>query len=266
MINTPAARLRNLTGAASRLGVTLPDPVVALLDFEPDLPVLADVASEAVEEIVAAAGTKTYAKTRDAALGRVASAQAALTVSRTTVEALDRARWSSVLTHADEVIDAFRAAIADDLATLNDAAPRVPATATQETTVVPDAYAARFIASQADARLAVATGGLAPLYDGAAISGSGDLSATHVRRMMITDVPADLPREKAQTVLRAFADTRLALRAGDPSNLPALWFAVLASLGVPFRLVTPAEHADTVARMRDAKRLPAMGEILPEVV
>jgi hypothetical protein len=48
--------------------------------------------------------------------------------------------------------------------------------------------------------------------------------------------------------------------------VPALWFAVLADLGVTFRLVSPAEHAETLDRMLDAKRLPALGKTLPEFV
>jgi hypothetical protein len=117
-------------------------------------------------------------------------------------ERLDDLRWSSVVEHSDEILDLFHAAIAEDVEALNTCARQVPPSTTADSTnLSPDAYRARFEAGQADARLRVVTAGLSPLYPSA--HAVGDLSATHVRRMMLAEVPDRLPRERAQAVLHA---------------------------------------------------------------
>jgi hypothetical protein len=264
-VNLDTARhLKNLTTAASAYAVTLPEPVVEIRDAEHDLPNLAEVQADTVAEISSALGSKTYAKTVETALDRLVRAEAAHRLTTPLADALLAARWQAVAEHSGEIVALFRDAIGDDLDALNTHARRVPPTATATSTdLSTDAYAARFNASQADARLRVVTQALAPFY-GLALAGTGNLSAIHVRRMMLADVPADLLRETAQAVAIGFGDGRFV--GLSRSQTPALWFAVLAHLGVTFRLLDPAEHAETVARMRDAVRQPRVGETLPEVV
>lgn len=262
LASTASTNLRNLTAAAESFGVEFPEPVADLLAFDLDLPVLGDVHADAVSEISSAFGTKIYAKTRDAALARLARAEAAARITDPLREALVRARWTSVALHVEEILSAFCVALAESFDALNDAAPRVPATATESSTVSPDAYAARYAARiEADARSRVA-GALAPLYDAGNV-GAGIESGIARQRMMLVRMPEDLDRETGQEIARGLTGSRLVRMAGGTAGAEGLWWAVLAHHGVTFDLVSRDEHAENVARMRDAVRAPRLGETLP---
>lgn len=136
----------------------------------------------------------------------------------------------------------------------------VPATATS--TLDPDAYRARFEATQAVERLVAATQALAPFY--AVSNGSGIRSANVSHRMMLAEIPDGLDRETGQAIARGLTGARLVAMTGDPTETAAIWWAVLASHGVTFRLLTVDEYRRTLALMLDAVRAPALGEALPE--
>lgn len=262
LASTARVHLRDLTRAAARFGVTFPEPVADLFAFDPALPNLGEVEADVVAEIASAFGTKTYAKTRDAALDRLARAEAASRISSPLDEALVRGRWSSIALHAEEIVEAFRAALAEDVEGLNRYAALVPATATEDSTLDPEAYAARFHATTHAERLAVVTAALAPLY-GVSNGGAGIESGIVRQRMTLVRLPEDLDRSAGQAIARGLTGVRLVSMSGDATSTAALWWAVVAAHGATFDLVSREEYASNVAAMRDAVRVPALGDTLP---
>ncbi|GAA4697117.1 hypothetical protein [Nocardioides conyzicola] len=262
-MSTETANLATLTAAASQFGVAFPKPVAALLSFEHNLPNLGKVQDEAVAELASAFGSTTYTRTLDNVLERLARAEAGSKIRRSADAALVRARWTSVMLHSEDIIKAFRAALSDDLGRLNTNAADVPSTSTATSSLQQRAYAARFAASNAAERLVSATRALAPLYGIGTSGGPGIETPTVQHRMMLTARPENLDRNAGLALARGLAGARLVSVGGDPTATDALWFAIAADLGATFRLVTPDEHRDTLALLRDAVRSPRLGEVLP---
>ena len=262
MRSTDLTRLR---AVAEENGVVLPDAVRDALDFRADLPDLAEVTSSAAAEIASAFGTRSYAETRDAALARVASAQAAEKVGPGVRAALFAFHESAVVEHVEEIASRFAASepVVAAFEALNEHAARVPVSATADSPLANlDDHSARFHASAAAERLVKVAGVLAPIYG---VGNTRRLSAAHAARVILAAPPEHLSADDAHVIVRGFSGVRsvlstVAMSAGE-RRAPGLWFALVASAGCRFSLAGPAEHEERLARLDrptpDALRLVA---------
>lgn len=248
-LHTIPKEIADLRRLADGYGVTLPPSLVGVLDACVNLPDPAEVEQEAASEIVAAIGTKNADKVRDAALARIAAAQAGKRILAQVNSATTSARWSAVCSHGDELVSAFREALADDLATLTRCAPLVPlATTATSTALSTTAYAARFEGEEVAARVEK----VAHLV--AAIRGlpTGNVAA----RRFLVRLPDRLSGDAALAMALGFEGRRYGVQAGGTGIIqnPALWWVAVAAAGGEFALVDADEVRETGARMDAARR------------
>jgi hypothetical protein len=231
---------------AKRIGATLPEAVVKAVEFDPTLPTVPDVADEVASDIASHVGDP---KTWDAAvkkgLARVSDAEAADKVRSRLIRAADEARWQTMREHRAEIVDAFRKALADDIATMNAHAAKIPANLKPGrlnlTGLPPAQYRAAYECEIAAGRLEQAAKALAPLYGISATIGSVGQDA----RMILFRLPEKLDAEYRIPFVRGMLNLRDIRVAGDLANEHAVWYAVLGRLGATFDVVDPSDVVAT---------------------
>lgn len=249
-LNHIPRRIAELRRIAAAYNVTLPASLVSVLDSRIDLPDRATVEAEAAAEIAAALGTRNAEKVRDAALARVASAQAADRIRGRVHEATILAHWTAVREHGDALHAAFREVIADDLAALAQHAQRVPlATTADSTNVLPEVFTARHEGQRIAARVEDVARIVAGLR--------GRQTTNVTARMFLARLPENLPGDKALALALGFHGKRYGVQAGGVGIVqnPALWWVAVAQAGAEFDLVDVAEARQTEARMAAAARV-----------
>lgn len=243
-------KIRNLRAAAAKVGASLPASLVEIFDAEPPMPPsLAEVRAEAVREIAAAVGAKDSAKRTDAALDRVARAEAASALRTGVAAALDVARWDGVRNHAEDVIEAFRVALADDFAAMNEHAARVPLTFDPVTntaeSLTPEAFTAWATVKPIEARLTQVMRALAPLYGigGGGGYGARAMTAPATRQRLAR---LSLPESPGEVARYGLVLGVVGKRPTDSLNSSAPWFAAVAVQGATHGLVSVKEYRENV--------------------
>lgn len=255
-MSTHAATLRGLRDAVRISGATLPEEVSTVLDSEPLMPApVATVRREIAEEIAASTGTKDAARQVATALDLLARAEAADKVRSEVASALDRLRAYAVRDHADEILDAVRDALADDLETLTTYAPRVPLTIDptmpNAASLPPSEYEAWFTTRPIDARLRDVVRGLAPLYGiHSGPTGRTMTAAATRHRVALLSLPEGPGPEDRHALVLGVMGKRLTESLRDD----APWFAAVARHGATFTLTTPEQYRENVERLAEWER------------
>lgn len=245
-MSEPRAYIRNLTDLARQLNVTFPKKVADVLAADASLPTAPSTSAEVAEQIGAAVGTKDYDKVVAEGLQRVALAEAADRVRRRVRDAADAAKWSAIREHADTITASFRDAVADDLATLAEHAPRVPLATKPDTigTANPAVYDACYRSDAAVRRLDVAARAIGMLTGVAAAS----------QRLVFVDVP-DIPADDVAARL-AFVHAlngQRVLHGRQGATTDAVWYSAVAHAGGSFAFASGADvraRAERVAAYR----------------
>lgn len=167
--------------------------------------------------------------------------------------------------HSEQIAAAFGAALADDLATLEATAGRLPAwfTEAQAASLDPETFKAWSEARDAYARITSASAALTPLYSGA-------IDHEHATQFPITAAAslrfAEPPRFATPRDAYAFRDAlagrteRVQGLAGQGTTFVDGLFipAALAQVGAKFVWATPAGVSDRATRLVDGMREPAL--------